>query len=294
MKGTCTGVPKIVEIEEEEGVPVSIGTRIEEDEEIVAVVDSHEPWDGHDSGASSTLRGITPTYIAMKGREVPLAGKKKYKPTSEKKRPIAMEQPLDEEAYSVTELEDWKRRIQLRDERHEICPVITEDNLKDLDLPTDWSAEEMRYLHDMLLRCSKVFAWTERGKGRIDPRVVAPIKINVVEIEGFKFPAPRYNSRVTEEIIALLKQKVANGELERCSRAYSGRWFILRKSSGAFRWISDFQDLNSITIRDVGSVPMPEAYTEALCGRSIYSLLDAMGGYDQNYLDRRSRDLTAQ
>jgi hypothetical protein len=53
----------------------------------------------------------------------------------------------------------------------------------------------MTMLKSMLFQCSKAFAWTEQEKGRIDPRLVAPVKIQVVENEGFKFPAPKYNAR---------------------------------------------------------------------------------------------------
>lgn len=273
----------------ETSIPGTVLSQLELDEDIIAIVDTVDPWDGRVSGAVGTP---TLSYRAYKGREIPSSGKKKYKPVGEKKNPIAMEQPMDAEENTLPELEDWLSRMRLRDANHEIRPTINEETINDLDLPKDWSSHEMDYLYAMLFRCSKAFAWTEKEKGRIDPRIVPPIKIHVVENEGFKFPAPRYNARATEEIVAVLKEKIRNGELERCNGAYAGKWFIIRKPNGKARWISDFQDLNAITIRDVGSVPVPEAFTESLCSRMIYSLLDAMGGYDQTYLNRRSRDYT--
>jgi len=260
------------------------------DEDLVAVIRINDPWLSPNGGAAVANPQAKPKFRINHAQVS--APKKKYKPVGVKKHPVATTQPLEAEASVLTELEDWERRMEKRDLRHLSEPVINDQTIKDLSLPVNWTAEEMNYLTTMLKDCSKAFAWSEADKGRIDPRVVPPIKIQVVENQGFKCKAPFLNARVVLEVTDILKEKIANGELERCSGAYSGKWYVLRKPNGKLRWISNFQDLNSITIRNVGSIPRAEEFTESLCGYSVYSLLDAMGGYDQQYLDRHSRDYT--
>ena len=67
---------------------------------------------------------------------------------------------------------------------------------------------------------------------------------------------------------------------------------MFRKRSGALRFIQDFQDLNAVTIRDAGSVPRLEAFTNDIAGRCIYSVMDVKGGYDQLLLAVADRDYT--
>jgi hypothetical protein len=47
------------------------------------------------------------------------------------------------------------------------------------------------------------------------------------------------------------------------------------------RWIQNSQKLNSVTVRDAGSLPNEDLLAEAFAGRSIYSLIDLYSGYDQ-------------
>jgi hypothetical protein len=225
--------------------------------------------------------------------QVNIKPKKRYKPVGIKKNPVVTNQPESAEDDVMEELEDWHRRMMIRDDKHSIKPFINEDNINELNLPKNWSEQELDYLKHALLRLSKAFAWEEHEKGRIDPRVCPPVKVQVVDNKGFKIKAPYLNARLAAEVTEIIKVKLETGELERCKGPYAGKWYVARKPNGKVRWISNFQDLNEITIRDAGSIPRVDEFIESLCGHSIYTLLDAMGGYDQQYVCRFSRDYIA-
>ena len=92
--------------------------------------------------------------------------------------------------------------------------------------------EEARF-RVMLERRGKAFAFTSREIGCIDPKIVVPMVIFMIDHVPWNLkpiPVPRAH---IPKIIDLLKKKVAMGILEPSNAPYSNRWFTVPKKNGS-------------------------------------------------------------
>jgi hypothetical protein len=68
---------------------------------------------------------------------------------------------------------------------------------------------------------------------------------------------------------------------------------LVPKKDGKDRMVVDFRALNSITKKDSYPLPRIDDIFDGLGRATVYSCLDAMGGYNQVELDEGSREKTA-
>ncbi|GBG63970.1 hypothetical protein CBR_g39975 [Chara braunii] len=141
----------------------------------------------------------------------------------------------------------------------------------------------------------EVFESTSRDhqKGRLDAKLIPPVRIHTVEHECWNDKGPSYEFGIAREVTDLLRPKMDSFVAEPTASPYANRWFVFRKPNKTLRWIQDLQKLNAVTIRDAGSLPQTDLLAESHAGRSIYSLIDLYSGYDQLLLDVRDMPYTA-
>ncbi|KZV78183.1 DNA/RNA polymerase, partial [Exidia glandulosa HHB12029] len=86
---------------------------------------------------------------------------------------------------------------------------------------------------------------------------------------------------IRDRLIELLKQKIDAGVYEPSNSAYRSGWFcVVKKDGSSLRIVHDLQKLNSITIRDAGTLPSPDDFSESCAGRACIGALDQFSSYD--------------
>ena len=138
----------------------------------------------------------------------------------------------------------------------------------------------------------KGFAWNESQKGSFREDWFPPVKIPVVShvpwaLKNIPIPPGIYN-----DIVKIIRDKIAAGTYEPSSSSYRSRWFTVLKKNGKLRIVHDLQPLNAVTIRDSAVPPFTEQLAESFGGRACYGLLDLFVGYDERKIHIDSRDLT--
>jgi hypothetical protein len=213
----------------------------------------------------------------------------KYKTVAKKVKPVALPLPVDcEENVERTSMQP-----NLRDPKmigHEFTDLKL-DGLK-VGCEDFLMETEEKCFKEMLMHHGKAFAFEPHEIGCVDPGVVAPMVIFTVPHIPWNLrpiPVPRAH---LPRLVELLNEKIKMGILEPSIAPYSNRWFTVPKKNGKLRFIQDLQSVNKVTIRNMGSSPIVDEFTEAFAGRAIYSMGDFYSGYDQFQLAVESRDLT--
>ncbi|GBG80990.1 hypothetical protein CBR_g31546 [Chara braunii] len=219
-------------------------------------------------------------------------GVKKHKTVAEKVKPATVGRDRTGEAtISEEKITDIiRKRKETEGQR------ITADRLAKMDIGDGNLTEKEKEFIAMTLRgCDKAIVFDDSEKGRIDPRYAEPARIHTVPHVPWKDrPQWKYAQKEKEEIVTFIKEKIRTFVAEPCESAYSNKWIFLRKGgSNKLRWIHNLQKTNSVTIRDVGSIPEADLLAEGSAGRSIYSICDLFSGYDEIPLDYRDRHMTA-
>ena len=171
----------------------------------------------------------------------------------------------------------------------------TEERMKAQNInPTGFlTAEEEKLIHHLIRTHEEGFAWTEEEKGKFSDDYFDPVVIPTIEhvpwiLKNIPIPPGKYN-----EIIRIIKDKIASGVYEPSSSSYRSRWFCVYKKDGkSLRIVHDLQPLNAITIKDSGQPPNIELLAESFGGYSCYAVFDLFVGFDQRRLATESRDLT--
>ncbi|KAL5485756.1 hypothetical protein ACEPAI_6797 [Sanghuangporus weigelae] len=118
---------------------------------------------------------------------------------------------------------------------------LTEERLEELHINEDgflWPKEEKLFKHIFKLnKCTLAFEEVHRGTFHEDyfsPYII-PV-IPHVPWEHKNIPIPR---AIQEEVIKLLKEKIAAGVYEPSQASYRSRWFCVIKKNGKLRIVHD-------------------------------------------------------
>ena len=153
--------------------------------------------------------------------------------------------------------------------------------------------EEEKLIHHLIRVHEDGFAWTEEEKGKFSNDYFDPVVIPTVEhmpwvLKNIPIPPGKYN-----EIIRIIKDKIASGVYESSNSSYRSRWFCVYKKDGkSLCIVHDLQPLNAVTIKDSTQPPNVELLAESFGGYSCYTTFDLFVGFDQRRLDAESCDLT--
>jgi hypothetical protein len=153
--------------------------------------------------------------------------------------------------------------------------------------------EEIKMLRDVLLANEVALAWDESMRGSFNPEYFPPVILPVVAHEPWAKKSIPIPPGIREQVIEEIKKKIALGVYESSSSSYRSPIFVVpKKDPTKIRIVHDLQELNRVTIRDSGVPPVIDEVIEETAGRVIYTLIDAMVGYDHQSIDPQSRDLT--
>ena len=243
-----------------------------------------------------TANTVSVFEIQTNNERAVLAGKR-YKPVAKRTKPVAATLPEEFRATRqivgdpllgmptlCTNPPDFKPTEKYTDDRRQII----DDNHKGDFL---WP-EERKLLHHFMTTFEKGFAWDEGEKGRFRNDFFPPVKIPVVPhtpwvLKNYPIPSGIYN-----DILQIIRDKIAAGTYKPSSSSYHSRWFTVLKKNGKLRIVHDLQPLNAVTIRNSALPPFTEQLAEGFGGKACYGLLDFFVGYDKRVLDIKSQDLT--
>ena len=111
--------------------------------------------------------------------------------------------------------------------------------------------EEEKLAHKLIRVQEDALAWVELEKGSFSPEYFDLIIFPVVEHIPWQFrnipiPPGKYN-----EIISIIKDKIATGIYEPSNLSYQSCWFCVFKKDGKSLWIvHNLQPLNAVSIQD--------------------------------------------
>ncbi|KAJ2911441.1 hypothetical protein MD484_g8972, partial [Candolleomyces efflorescens] len=155
-----------------------------------------------------------------------------------------------------------------------------------------WEEEE-RLVHWLMKSYEHVFAWDESEKGIFSKDYFDPVRIAVTEHTPWVLPNIPIPRGLHNQVMKIIKDKIASGVIEPSNASYRSRWFwVLKKDGKSLRIVHDLQPLNAVSIKDSAVPPIVEPYAESFAGRACYSVFDLFVGFDQRELDPDSRDLT--
>lgn len=153
--------------------------------------------------------------------------------------------------------------------------------------------EELKLILWIIKTQEFAFAWDETEKGKLSILFFDPIRIPTVEhipwiIRNIPIPPG-----IFEQVIRIIKEKIASGVYEPSNSSYRSSWFcVIKKDGKSLRLVHDLQPLNAVTIRDP-STPYPaEHLAESFGARACYSTFDLFVAFDQRAIHPLSRDLT--
>lgn len=153
--------------------------------------------------------------------------------------------------------------------------------------------EEEKLAHYLVKIQEHGFAWTEDEKGKFSAEYFDPVIIPTIEHVPWVLKNIPIPPGIYQQVVDIIKAKIAAGVYEPSSSSYRSRWFcVLKKDKKSLRIVHDLQPLNAITIKDSGLPPTVEQYAESFGSRGCYGIFDLFVGFDQRSLASQSRDLT--
>lgn len=172
---------------------------------------------------------------------------------------------------------------------------VTQERMDEIDINQHGFLypEEVKLFQNILRTNEHVLAFEDQERGTLKDSYFSPYIIPTVAHEPWSernIPIP---PGVLEDVLELLKSRIATGVYEPSQASYRSRWFCVVKKNGKLRIVHDLQKLNSVTIRDTGVPPVLDSFVEPFAGASCYTGFDLYSGYDARILHPDSRDLTS-
>jgi hypothetical protein len=152
--------------------------------------------------------------------------------------------------------------------------------------------EEQKLVAHVLMNNELALAWDESEKGRFRDEYFPPVIIPTITHTPWVHRQPPIPPGIRDEVVKLIKSKIASGIYEPSHSSYQSKWFCIAKKNGSVRIVHDLQPLNAVTVKDAATLPYVELFAEQSAGRSIYTMMDLFVGFDHRALAEESRDLT--
>lgn len=224
--------------------------------------------------------------------------KKKYKPVSQKTRPIYGELP---EKYRITRDISGNPLATLptlNPNPPSFTPTgrYTEERMKLFDTahqPGFLWPEERKLLHHFVMLHQDAFAWNDTERGHFREDFFPPVDIPVVPHKPWIVRNRPIPPGIYDELCRLLQRKIKAGVLEKSCASYRGGWFtVVKKDGTSLRIVHSLEPLNAVTIAHSGVTPFTEHIAEQFAALACMGLLDLFVGYDERALAESSRDYT--
>jgi hypothetical protein len=171
----------------------------------------------------------------------------------------------------------------------------TEERMKaqKIDLAGFLLPDKIALAHWILCKNEDGLAWGEEEKGTFSSEWFDPIKIPTIDHVPWVLKNIPLPPGIRNEVIQIIKAKIAAGTYEPSNSSYRSAWFcVLKKDRKSLRLVHNLQPLNAVTIRDASVPPNMDQMAEdfACCG--CYGILDLFVAFDQRSLNNSSCNYT--
>ena len=122
--------------------------------------------------------------------------------------------------------------------------------------------EEQKLATQVLLNNELVLAWDESEKGHFRDDYFDPVVIPTIEHTPWVHHQPPILPGIRDEVIKLIKSKIASGVYEPSNSLYQSHWFCVAKKNGSIHIVHDLQPLNAVTIKDAATLPYVKHFAE--------------------------------
>lgn len=172
---------------------------------------------------------------------------------------------------------------------------FTQERLDAMDIDPDHflTPTELKLAITMISQQIEAVGWGEMEKGVLKEEFFDPVLIPTIEHVPWVLRNIPIPPGCFDDVVAIVKDKIASGTYERSNSSYRSRWFcVVKKDGKSLRIVHDLQQLNQNTIRDAAVPPNVDILSEMFGGRACITVLDLLVAFDQRKLNPVSRDLT--
>uniref|UniRef100_A0A2N9HGT5 Reverse transcriptase domain-containing protein n=1 Tax=Fagus sylvatica TaxID=28930 RepID=A0A2N9HGT5_FAGSY len=168
------------------------------------------------------------------------------------------------------------------------------DVSKPISISMSLSAEERKYLIDLLHEYKDVFAWDYDEMLEIDSGLVAH-SLNVeLGTRPVVQPKRTFHTKVEAQITQEMKKLLAVGFIKPIQHP---RWLSnivpVKKKNGQIRYCVDFCNLNKACLKEEFLLPNMDLLIDSATGHAMFSFMDGFNGYNQIRMSTKDAEKTA-
>ncbi len=153
----------------------------------------------------------------------------------------------------------------------------------------DRTPEQVESLRECVFEAADVFAvGDERGEVELVEH-----RIQTGDYPPIKQPSRRVPHALRVEITRMVNDMLESQVIQEYSSPWASPVLLVKKKDGSPRFCVDYRRLNSVTRKDVFSLPRIDDLLDKLGGKAVFSTLDARAGYWQIRMEESSREKTA-
>jgi hypothetical protein len=128
---------------------------------------------------------------------------------------------------------------------------------------------ERELMHHFMCLQEMGFAWDDSERGRFREDFFPPVIMPVVEHKPWVLRNMPIPPGIYADVCKIIQTKIDAGVYERSNSSYRSRWFtVLKKGGTALRIVHSLEPLNAVTIQHSGVPPFTEQLAEHFASRS--------------------------
>ncbi|GBG74624.1 hypothetical protein CBR_g19031 [Chara braunii] len=169
-------------------------------------------------------------------RKIPEGSVRKYKPVGKKAKPVSILLETSKEEAMKKEEEVLQVIRERRATKGHRIPDEVAYTMK-IGIDGFLTEEENCLIKKTYQEFHLAFAFSDHQKGRLDAKLIPPVRIHTVEHECWNDKGPSYEFGIAEEVTDLPRAKMDSFVAEPTASPYANRWFVFRKPNKTLRWI---------------------------------------------------------
>lgn len=236
-------------------------------------------------------------YTPLGEKKPGVVYKRKYRKAADRVQPIATQlpeefrivrdikgDPLKDMPELPTHPPDFVPGQRYTQERHDKLKLNPEGFLTE---------EEEKLAHEVVRLQEGALSWCEAERGEFKAEYFPPVRIPTVPHTPWVYKNIPIPPGLHEELVRIVRDKIASGAYEPSNAAYRSRWFcVIKRDGSSLRVVHDLRPFNAVTIGDASVPPITEQLVESCGARACYGSLDLYVAYDQRVVHPDSRDPT--
>jgi len=115
--------------------------------------------------------------------------------------------------------------------------------------------EEQKLTTQVLCNNELALTWDESEKGHFCDDYFELVVIPTIEHTPWVHWQSPIPPSICDEVIKLIKSKIASGVYEASNSSYQSRWFCIAKKNSSIQIVHNLQPLNAVTVKDAATLP---------------------------------------